>query len=300
MSEFAKSMRVHTRILLINRDMPTIKVRKYADSVYIIYSHQDKIFKIFTGVKVQDKYWNKTTPKKNCPYFKNVVTQIDAMEARVLNVSMTVRARGEDPIIDLVRKEFYAQLSETKEKPHFWDVYKEYLSLLTCKESSKKKIGMTYKVLNFFCAWSGYKFEIETFDKAVFGRFVQYLIVNQHMADSTINRHVRMLKTFLKFAYPLRDISWMKYSLLPVEEEVIALTEEELKYLIDENLSGYLDKARDLFVFMATTGMRHCDSQLFNSTWVSEERILEFTQLKTGSKAYPPLYEVSRGNTAEV
>jgi site-specific recombinase XerD len=40
--------------------------------------------------------------------------------------------------------------------------------------------------------------------------------------------------------------------------------------------------------------MRHCDSQLFNSTWLSEEKILEFTQLKTGGKAYAPLYEVSQ------
>ena len=38
--------------------MPTIKVRKYGDSVYIIYTHKLKIFKKFTGVKVEDKYWS--------------------------------------------------------------------------------------------------------------------------------------------------------------------------------------------------------------------------------------------------
>jgi len=36
--------------------MVTIKVRKYKNSVYVIYSHRNKKFKLFTGVKVDDKY----------------------------------------------------------------------------------------------------------------------------------------------------------------------------------------------------------------------------------------------------
>jgi site-specific recombinase XerD len=55
-----------------------------------------------------------------------------------------------------------------------------------------------------------------------------------------------------------------------------------------------LETTRDLFVFLATTGMRFSDSQLFDPHWVTEEKILEFTQLKTGGKAFPPLYEASR------
>jgi integrase len=128
----------------------------------------------------------------------------------------------------------------------------------------------------------------------MFGRFVQYMLFNQKMADATINQHVKWLRSFLKCTYPFKDVSWMRYLMLTVEEEVIALTEGELKYLLDAELGGYLETTRDLFVFLATTGMRFSDSQLFNPQWVTEEKILEFTQLKTGGKAYPPLYEASR------
>jgi len=86
----------------------------------------------------------------------------------------------------------------------------------------------------------------------------------------------------------------MRYILLNVEEEVIALLEPELKNLIDADLGGWMESTRDLFVFLATTGMRFSDSQLFNPNWVTPEQILEFSQLKTGGKAFPPLYEVSR------
>lgn len=115
------------------------------------------------------------------------------------------------------------------------------------------------------------------------------------MADSTIQRLVKGIKTFLKFTYPSRDLSWMKYNLLSTaEEEVIALSEPELRTLINANLCGYLEKTRDLFVFLSTTGMRYSDSQLFDPSWITPEQVLEFSQLKTGGKAYPPLYEVSR------
>jgi len=86
----------------------------------------------------------------------------------------------------------------------------------------------------------------------------------------------------------------MKYSMLATDEEILALTEEELTKLIEANLTGHLDKARDLFVFCALTGMRYSDSQAFNPSWVTSEQILEFKQAKTGGKAMPPLYEVSR------
>ena len=114
------------------------------------------------------------------------------------------------------------------------------------------------------------------------------------MVDSTINRLVRGTKTALKFAYPTKDLSWMKYNVLPIDEEVVALTEEELRKLINSDLTGYLEKTRDLFVFLATTGMRFSDSQLFDPTWITPEKVLEFNQLKTGGKAYPPLYEASK------
>jgi hypothetical protein len=70
--------------------MSIIKVRKYKDSVYVIYTHKMKVFKIFTGAKVEDKYWNICNPKKNCPDLDNIFTQIRSMESRVHSASMKV------------------------------------------------------------------------------------------------------------------------------------------------------------------------------------------------------------------
>jgi hypothetical protein len=162
--------------------MPTIKVRKYGNSVYIIYTHKLKIFKKFTGVKVEDKYWNLSAPKKNCPDYKNIILQITAMESQVLNASMKLRSMGLEPTVEGVRTEFYAQ---TKPLQPFWAIYDNYLNSKVCKPSTMLKADVYRKTLEYFCSSTGYSFNIDTWDKVVFGRFIHYLLNNQKMVDST-------------------------------------------------------------------------------------------------------------------
>ena len=73
--------------------MSRIKVRKYYDSVYVIYCHKNEKFKIFTGVKVQNEFWNLNAPKKKCPDYDNLMIQIASTEAQVLNAIMRVSIR---------------------------------------------------------------------------------------------------------------------------------------------------------------------------------------------------------------
>lgn len=193
----------------------------------------------------------------------------------------------------LVRKEYYGQGTPVPGLKPFWECYKDYLKLLTCKASTMRKLKISSKVFEYFCMYYGYKADIETFDKTIYGRYIQYLIINQKMADSTINRHALALKAFLKFSYPQKDISFVKYTLMKIEGEIVALSEAELKILIVADLCGYLAKTRDLFAFLSTTGMRYSDSQLFDPSWITKEGVLKFNQLKTGGRAYPPLCDVS-------
>lgn len=275
--------------------MPSIKVRKYGNSVYVIYSHGHRKFKIFTGVKVETEFWNLSNPKKNCPDYNDVIKAIEGMQKRVLDASWEVRNRKQDPTVDLVRAEFYAQITpaEPEIKP-FFETYLTFVDLKFVRESTRKKIKISMRVLEYYCSWSGYKPAAATWTQLEFGRFVQYMLLQQKMMDSTIAKHVKDIKHFMVYFFAGKDLSWMKYTNISVDEVVIALSEPELRQLIEAELGGWLETTRDLFVFLATTGMRFSDSQLFNPQWVTEEKILEFTQLKTGGKAYPPLYEASR------
>lgn len=173
-------------------------------------------------------------------------------------------------------------------------MYDDYLEVKTFKPGTRQKAVVYMKMLKRFYTLSGYSFNIDTWYNLTFGRFIQFLLVVQKYADSSINRLVRGTKSFLRFAYPKKDLSWMTYNQLPIDEEVVALKEGELKTLITAELDDYLDRTRDLFVFLATKGMRFGDNQRFDPSWITPEEILEFNQVKTGGKAMPPLYEVGR------
>lgn len=277
--------------------MASIKVRKYNHSVYVIYSHGNKKFKLFTGAKVEDQYWVNNSLKKRCPDYDILKRQIDFVMNQVLNASNSVRQKGVDPMPELVRNECRLRASsvlENAETDSTWVKYGKFLDRMVCRNSTQRRIRITYNVMSYYCKWSGYKFEAATFNKMILNQLIQYMVKEQKLADATVLKHVKTLKTFLRNAYPDLDWSWMKYSMLNVEAEVIALTEEELQKLIKAELTGYMCKARDLFVFMATTGLRHCDSQLFDPSWETPEQVLEFIQVKTGGKAYPPLYGIAK------
>lgn len=275
--------------------MPSIKVRKYVNSVYIIYSHGQQKFKIFTGAKVEDKFWNLCSPKKNCPNYENVIRQIDVMQTRIINASMKVRNMNIEPTVERVQAEFRNQITpEGPVRKSFFELYDAFLIIKGYKPSTLRKGKLFKSTLEHFCTFACYKMDIKTWDRVIYGQFIQHLLFHQKIADSTILRLVKGLKTFINFAYPDADMRWMKYKLLSSEEEVIALKKTELQYVVDADLGGYLEKTRDLFIFLATTGMRFSDSQDFDPNWVTEKDLLKFRQLKTGTWANPPLYEVSR------
>jgi Phage integrase SAM-like domain len=274
--------------------MPLIKVKKFGDQIYIIYSHLDSQFKIFTGVKVEDEFWSVCALKRNCPDYETNMKQINAMQKRVLDAAMEIRSKGIDPTVERVHSALHAQVIGGPIDQPFWTLYKDYLDGRYNNPATKRKAELFKTTLENFCTWSGYRFQIDSWDRIMFGRFIQYLLIHQKMADSTIHRIVKGIKTFLKAAYPNKDLSWMKYNLLSPEEDPISLKESELKYLIDSDLGGYLEKTRDLFIFLATTGMRFSDSQLSQPYSVTDKDVLKFQQFNTGGHAYPPLFEVSR------
>lgn len=71
------------------------------------------------------------------------------------------------------------------------------------------------------------------------------------------------------------------------------LTEPEMKEIRDIPLKGKMDKARDLFVFAAYTGLSYCDLMLFDfkEHAVKDGRFyyIDGKRIKTGSEYYTPI-----------
>jgi site-specific recombinase XerD len=287
--------------------MSSITLTKRRETVYVVYTHQRKRFRVSTRVNVEDQYWDEDHLRKNHPEFKNTNDLIKAVFSRVVTASLSVSTRGLNPTTELVRGEYIKMFTPpVEEKPleqpieTFWTKWNQYHAQLTCRDTTKVNHKLAYTHMKNFETYAkkanGLKWQltIDNLDKVVFGQFIQYLLLTLGMVDSSINKNVRFFKAYLHWAYPEKDFHWMKYTLMNVEEEVIALTEAELLYISEFKIGGYMEKTRDLFVFLATSGMRYSDSQLFDPTWVSPEQVMTFTQRKTSGIAIAPLSNISK------
>ena len=87
------------------------------------------------------------------------------------------------------------------------------------------------------------------------------------------------------------------YNVVPIKrgksKERKPLTENEMVLIRDMQLSGKMEKARDLFVFAAYTGLAYCDEMAFDfkKHAVKEGKMyyIDGNRIKTGSEFYTPI-----------
>ncbi|MCI1753146.1 MAG: site-specific integrase [Flavobacteriales bacterium] len=112
-----------------------------------------------------------------------------------------------------------------------------------------------------------YRLDFDTIDTAFYQRFVAYLTSDKGMAKNTVGKYIRTLKTFLNAAVDDNAATMPGYHSrrfkAPKEDDNAKayLTAGELDELFQLDLSSEprLDRARDLFIVGAWTGLRYSD-----------------------------------------
>jgi hypothetical protein len=273
--------------------MPSIKVEKLRDSVYVKYTHKGRVLKIDTGVKLHDIFWNQGVLPDECPERDNISSKIRLVENRLLEASMLIRNLGTDPTPEKVQCEYHTQEIQNIKSVDLWDKINK--SIKKMKSDYGRRIAEKLKESFMrFCLVKGYSFKQTSWDLGMLGNYIQYLLIHEEQEDYDIALMVDALKIFIMDAYPENEFNWMRYDPIEHGEELFSLNEGELKCLIDSELGGYIEEARDLFVFLATSGMRYHESQVPNPGFISKEEMQRFSELNPAWKQFPPYFEVSR------
>ncbi len=127
--------------------------------------------------------------------------------------------------------------------------------------------------------------------------FDQWLRSQKNKSDYTIHGYHKKVKKYTKLLWQLEMIASDPYQYVNFprgsNKERNPLTEEELVMMIEAEYTGHLDRARDLFIFMAYTGLAYCDMQVFNYHTMTEERedyvYIDGSRVKTGAKYFTPI-----------
>lgn len=137
------------------------------------------------------------------------------------------------------------------------------------------------------------KITFNSFDKNFVINFVEYLEENE-FSQNTISKHLKNLKTFLIEANQKRlitnlDFNIKDFSVTPEETTAIYLTTEELKMMLDLDLSHkkHYELARDVFLIGCYTGQRVSDYNGLTASSIkriNNEDYFSIKQKKTGAK----------------
>ena len=119
------------------------------------------------------------------------------------------------------------------------------------------------------------------------GKRTDVAVFNYHKRIRTYTRQLRIADMI-----PYDPYDKVKFSRGKCKERR-PLTEVQLKELREVKLEGKMEKARDLFVFAAYTGMSFCDVMLFDFNKMAEEYdgqyYIESSRQKTSSRFFTPI-----------
>ncbi len=165
------------------------------------------------------------------------------------------------------------------------------------KEGLAKNSVKDHKVVFNAVEESGILNTFADLTKANVIAFDAWLRRQNNKSDYTINGYHKKVRKYTKILWRLEMIASDPYEYVRFpkgsNKERVPLVEDELVKIRQAECSGRIERARDLFIFMAYTGLAYCDMAAFNFSTMTEAHsdytYIDGSRLKTGSNFFTPI-----------
>ncbi|MDX2188828.1 MAG: site-specific integrase [Bacteroidota bacterium] len=161
-----------------------------------------------------------------------------------------------------------------------------------------KNYKQLHSILKGFEAETNYNLTFGTVNQPVFfDKFLKYCIKVKGFTNNTISGYIGKFKSFMNWATKRgynSEQAYKEYNVKEYEVTHIALTPEEFKTLYFHDFRNYkLNKAKDLFCFMVSTGYRISDLKDLKPEHIQADCI-EKVIVKTKERIKIPLNQYSK------
>ena len=245
------------------------------------YSHYPKVKRIATGVKVNEKYWDKATRLVKANGTANVTKTNDQLKAVLKNLedAVTELYKANSNVLPTVPQlnEYLAQQAapatvETEAAPTpLTTALAAYIKAATGRKGKWQPLTVkTFQTLlpliESYELATKTTWLMETLTNAQVSGWQEWLMAERNYRNSTLGKQVKKLKQFLHDApigtlNPLFNVSKVKAQHeMKVKPTIITLTAKEimkLDSLVIENEK--LSRAKELFLLECFTGLRFSD-----------------------------------------
>jgi len=255
--------------------------------VYVMYTHKRKSVLFSTGVSVEDRHWDfgKKKLKMFDPMFDLLQAQMDETVLRVRAVVHEVIITHLDPEVHRVKEMYQRSLNQSGKG--YKQMKAEYLS--------ERKVRFTEGTLkndirffNKVSQWRG-TINVEDFRKSDIDDFSHWLY-SLGLYNNTITRYMVTLKTFMKWGYEKgyhHNLEWKKIKTSYEVNNVVFMTRAEYEAFRVVRIPEWMEKYRDIYLFMVYTGMSIGDAMRFRKSMVLDGFII-YNRQKSGTEAYVP------------
>ena len=273
--------------------------------VFAFLSFDGKRVKVYTGLSVEPRHWNKGDQRlltRGFPQHGLTNDALQGIEDRLLAYYAECRAQGVLPTADELRavalpQEKEPATSKTVElitRPTFWSRFEEFL--VQSREQGQPRTAQASATagrhLREFGQQAKVAIDFDAITPGLGDKFASYLLkIGQ--TDNTIAKQFVRLKRFMKWAADRGYHASAKYQRLTWQRhdpEILTLTKEEVGALEDLSLAegGYLDNARALSLLACYTGLRYSDLVSIRPEHLKGQ-LLRLTMQKTRETVVVPL-----------
>lgn len=248
--------------------------------------HEKEKFRIFTGEKIEPKYWSDSKKNPIKPSYNDdgtLALYLQNLEKKITDLVRDSKTEGKFLSIDRIKASLQEQPEEIKESS-FFPLFDQFIasSAATRTAGTIKNYKNSLHYFKEFSKAKKFDFQLEALNMAFYNKFITYLIKDVGLSNNTVGRNIKVLKTFLNWATDNgynTSLDYKKFKMFQEPSETIYLTDKELKALYKLKISNpAADRARDLFCFGCYTGLRFSDVATLSRANISNDEIRIRTQ----------------------
>ena len=259
-------------------------------------------FPFSTKYSINPKNWNqkKNRVAPNERYFEDINQFLAEEESRILELYGNLRREESEVNNDLIRKHFSGSNNKTTLYSHIETVINQRKN-----NGTKSRDGQDHRLLQYKLSFE----RLKEFAKKEYGRNISFndidlIFYNKYVkwlreypyAESSVGREIKILKRFLNLATieGINNKMTFKSSEFKAPAKQIKhiyLTENEVNHLFKMELTGCLERTRDIFIIGCRTGLRVSDYGKCVSDNVENSGLICIDETeKTGDSVYIPIH----------
>lgn len=257
-----------------------------------------KPLKYSVSEKVHPDFWNKKQQRvrvvRECSDAKAINEKLDRYERVLKQIYLDLENEGVAVTPEILKHGLDVSLGKVEHRDvvnnDFIMFYKEYVDKRVVSEGCAAKSFKTG--INTIIKFVGdKKITFDDIDYLFYEQFVDFM-KTKGFSNNYIGSHIKMMKTVLNYATKIgrnKNMKFRNFEKLREDINNIYLTDDEVQLIYDLKLSGYLDRARDLFIIGCCTAMRFSDF-----TQIRPENIVDgfihYTSQKTSETCVIPVH----------